>query len=235
MSPYTTVLIAAAMEEIGATIHRLQLNPADPYYVGTVNDQRIVAAVAGIGAGSACRLLEQLLAAYHPDHVVHLGFAGGLDSQLAPGDVLHIARVASASGGDIAVNSSHNGCTLLTLDRPVHGANEKAHWHKTCGAVAVDMESYPLALLAQQRGVRLTIVRAICDPADMHLPKRAADWVRADGTADVVAVVRYLLVHPWQLPTLLQLRRNARLAARTVAEHVEAMLRYNVDDGPWRL
>jgi hypothetical protein len=58
----------------------------------------------------------------------------------------------------------------------------------------------------------------VIDPVDRSLPPAALAGMRGDGSTDVLAVLRSLLARPGQLPALLEVARDARIAQRTLAE-----------------
>jgi hypothetical protein len=76
-------------------------------------------------------------------------------------------------------------------------------------AVAVDMESHTVALVAEQAGVDFLIIRAIADPVDRSIPGWLLGRISAHGTPNYGAILAGLAVHPWDLPALLRLKRDS--------------------------
>lgn len=91
------------------------------------------------------------------------------------------------------------------------------------GATAVDMESHAVAEAAAAAGRPFLVIRAIADTADDRMPSLAAKALRPDGSTDVSAVLRGLLVHPGDLPDLLRLATRTRRALRTLARTAPAL------------
>jgi nucleoside phosphorylase len=123
---------------------------------------------------------------------VSFGLAGALHDGLHVGDVLDATRVVD-SGGVTLWEGSPLGvagareATLLASDVLVHDATERRRLHESSGADAVDMESGVLAASGRLAGV----VRAISDvPASAV--EGVDDTVHADGTTNVVGLVRWV-------------------------------------------
>jgi hypothetical protein len=76
------------------------------------------------------------------------------------------------------------------------------------------MESHIAARIAAVHGVPFAACRVIVDPAERTLPPAALVGLRADGTADALAVLRSLLRQPRQMFALLRVVADMR-AART--------------------
>ena len=85
------------------------------------------------------------------------------------------------------------------------------------GAVAVDMESAAIAEVAASRGLPFVAVRAVLDPAARSLPQSAVGAVDSSGRLLVKDLVRALLRHPADLPGVLWLWSDLRLARGTLA------------------
>ena len=128
-----------------------------------------------------------------PDgRLVSFGLAGALHDGLHVGDVLDATRVVD-SGGVTLWEGSPLGvvgareATLLASDVLVHDATERRRLHASSGADAVDMESGVLAASGRLAGA----VRAIADvPASTV--EGVDDTVHADGTTNVVGLVRWV-------------------------------------------
>lgn len=146
--------------------------------------------------------------------ILSFGVAGGLAPHLKPGDCVVARKIIS----DDDHYSSHRGWTRALLDvveDAVHGdiagsdvavssASRKRSLHQETGAVAVDMESHVAARFAAEHQVPFAAFRVITDPSDRALPPAALVAMRAEGTINVPAVMRSLIRHPKQVPTLVR-------------------------------
>jgi adenosylhomocysteine nucleosidase len=182
----------------------------------------------GPGVSVICSQGAQLAAALESaiaggaSGIISFGVAGGLAPDLAAGDWVAatavrieqqffptdglwtrslVERLPGALQADI-----------LGMDFPVADPLEKQRLHAQTGAAAVDMESHIAARIAAARQVPFVACRAIIDPAAERLPPAALVGLRADGTADVLAVLRSVLEQPGQLPALVRTALDARIA-----------------------
>jgi adenosylhomocysteine nucleosidase len=106
--------------------------------------------------------------------------------------------------------------TLMGVDTVAATAAEKADLHRTTGALAVDMETHRAARVARRHGLPFAAARVICDAAHRTLPPAARVGMRADGGVDLPAVLRSLLLSPWQLPALIRIGVEAETAFRAL-------------------
>ena len=107
-----------------------------------------------------------------------------------------LAAAAAAKGIAVAVGG------LLGSDAVVATAAEKGALHRGTNALAVDMESARVAAAAARARLPFVILRAIADPAARDLPPAARLPLRADGRADLRAVMASVARQPGQIPAL---------------------------------
>lgn len=176
--------------------------------------RRATVIVTGIGADRAVERVERLLRDAPPSLLLHVGFAGGLDPALAAGDVLRIGRVVNEAGERVVLDPADGRAVLLTAGAVADSPARKAELFKRHLAAAVDMETFHVARLAQQAGVRMIALRAISDPAHTTLPAACIHWVTHAGDSRPAAAALYALTHPWAIPTLVEVARGIRLSCR---------------------
>jgi len=154
--------------------------------------------------------------------IISFGVAGGLAPGLAAGDWIVPAAVITGQRlfpTDRTWTRSLRGrlpqalqADILGTDNLVPDPERKQLLHAQTGAVAVDMESHIAATIAAVHQIPFAAARVIIDPADRPLPPAALVGLRSDGTADVVAVFRSVLEQPSQLPALVGIALDARIA-----------------------
>jgi adenosylhomocysteine nucleosidase len=155
--------------------------------------------------------------------MISFGVAGGLAPGLAAGDWIAAAAVITGQRRfptDQAWTRSLRDrlphavqADILGMDNPAADPERKQLLYARTGAVAVDMESHIAAAVAAAHQVPFAAFRVIIDPADKPLPPAALVGLRADGTADVPAVLRSLLQQPRQLPALVRTALDAWTAS----------------------
>jgi adenosylhomocysteine nucleosidase len=168
-----------------------------------------------IGGGTYAGALKaaEVLVELGVEALISFGVAGGLDPELRPGTLLAAA--------EIMVDGQVLRATLLPPNvRQVRmlGAKEVAAtvakkamlWSET-RASCVDLESGAVALVARRHRLPFGALRAICDPASRALPAAATDAL-VDGSIQLKRVMLSVLRQPGQIPALMQLARDARLA-----------------------
>ena len=170
--------------------------------------------------------------------LVSFGIAGGLDPTLAPGDLLLADGVLTPEGTVIPTHESwrtsfaatdvFNG-TIYGSDVAISRQEHKAQLFAEHGARAVDMESHGVARAAQDAGIPFLIVRAIADPADRTAPSAALAGLGADGEQRPFAVLGALLRNPAQLPALIRLAQDAKIALRRLGAVAPAVLEVDSD------
>ncbi len=219
-----TGIVVALPEEL-ATL------TADKVERGTVaflTDNTLLA-FAGAGPANA-RKAARLAVDRGAKRLVSWGCAAALSTELKPGDLviadtlltlnkppLHcnrnwtehthrlIADRAAVHRGSLASNSSIVG------DR-----RHKRTLYAQTSALAVDMESYEIAAIAESNGMPCLVLRTIADPADMTLPNAVEHALNAEGEIEFSKLIGYLLTHPLEIPGLIRLGIHFSAAKKTL-------------------
>lgn len=189
--------------------------------------------LAVIGGGNAAALEISLSRELQAGAcgVISFGVCGGLERGLAPGTCIvgrEVIGSASRWSTDAAWSDAIAACVpsalrgpIAAVDAPGMSAAEKARLHAAKNAIAVDTESHVAAKLALQHRLPFAVFRVIADPAERNLPRAAAIALHSDGHAagrvDVPAVLRSVLAAPAQIPSLIRLGLDTRVALRALA------------------
>jgi adenosylhomocysteine nucleosidase len=192
----------------------------------------VVAAATGDGPRRAARFAAALCARYRPSLLIGAGVAGGLTADLGVGDLVVAHRVLDEDGETPGPNGvlvvaaaakpgAHQG-TLLTLDRPLVSAAEKAQWAARVGPppAAVDMESAAWARAAAAHGVPFLIVRIVSDTAEEELPGYLSRCMDSEGGIRRSAVALAALLHPRSIPQLRRMRSTVVDCTSRLADFV---------------
>ncbi len=126
--------------------------------------------------------------------------------------------VASASG------LAWRGVESLTVSRPVATKKQKTaiHQRQSVSPVnvgTVNMEDYWVAEFAAQVEIPFLAVRAVIDTASQAIPSYAMGLQERRWNALASAATR-----PWQLPNLVSLASNLRVAQRSLRRFAVAFL-----------
>ena len=215
MTDGTTLLLAALRDEM------------KPVAASLRSLTNVITQVTGIGAQRMVAAATRLIEAHHPRRIVLIGFSGALLPELAAGQIIHASAVMNIAGQIVRLTEGEHDqrTTLLTIDHVVATVEEKSTLRQNHRAAAIDMESFALATLANERNIPLSILRAISDTADFALPAQIGEWVNEDGSPRVGAVMKALARRPSLLTTLLKLQSHTKTAARNLAAAVGDLLK----------
>ncbi|MBN9510823.1 MAG: hypothetical protein J0I21_17155 [Alphaproteobacteria bacterium] len=203
------------------------------FVTGLAAEARIAAplghARAGGGTGAGAEAVAEAIVREGVSALVSFGLCGGLDPALRPGAIVIAQRVLS-DGESFAADAGWSrmlGGTTATLlaaeSGVVTSAAAKAALFARTGAAAVDLESGAVARVAARHGLPFAVLRAVCDPAAMTLPRLALDALDADGRIHAGRVAWALLRAPGDLPRLAHLARAAVLARAALRARVAAI------------
>lgn len=206
---------------------RKYTTPRHTIIEGDCGGKLVALVVTGVG-GPAARLgAEILLAGHRPRWLISAGFAGALRPDLKRNDAVLVTSLTSDEAATPALDIDLSLPTtapdedhaqvqtgrLVTVRRIVRTAAEKAELHAQWRADLVDMESYPIAALCSERGVRFLGVRVISDEASTDLPPEILSILGPTGSFRFGAAVGAIWRRPSSLKELWSLREHAHQAA----------------------
>ncbi len=194
---------------------------------GLVREARVVAGlgVTAISGGGRSALLREKLEralAQGADGIISIGIAGGLAPSLKSGDCV-IASAIVTEGQHIPTDASWTARLsarlpaalvgpLTSSDGIIFGKMSKAALFHATGAYAVDMESHIAARLAGLHRIPFAALRTIADPAHRKLPPLVSRAITQDGTVNLSAVLKAILLDPRQIPALIRTARESNAA-----------------------
>jgi adenosylhomocysteine nucleosidase len=174
--------------------------------------------------------------------VYSFGVAGGLDPALRPGELLVSTGVAAqdaaaevpairgawmadrelltavqASALESALGKIREavflGSDFEARDNP-HASS--ATLREVSGAAIIDNESHIAAEFAHKHNLPFLAVRAVSDSVSRELPPAALIALKPDGSPNIPAVIKSLLLQPRQLPALVRTARDYSKALRNL-------------------
>ena len=219
-------MLAPMRPELKAVIRAGGLTPTqgDPVFShsGTAGTWSVRAGVIGMGPAMAREATERMLAREPFDHVMVVGIAGGLDPALPVGALIVPSRVQLHPDGPVhhtrplPSRAAEGG--LMTTDG-LFSDDEVWRPILEAGFGAVDMEAAGVAEVCERAGVDWSVYRGISDRPDEHIVDQAVFALsKPDGSADRVAVGKYLARDPRRAKALAHLNRCMEAAARVAAE-----------------
>jgi adenosylhomocysteine nucleosidase len=201
----------------------LKPSPGDAVFshTGIAGSWWVGSLVTGMGPALAREASRQALSAGSIDHVMVIGIAGGLDPALPVGTLMVPARVQLYPDGPVfeAHPLPHRQAAgaLVTTDGLF---DDDAVWGPLVerGFGAVDMEAAGVAEVCEAAGVDWSVYRGISDRPDEHIVDQAVfSLSKPDGSADPMAVAKYLARDPRRAKALAHLNRCMQEAATLAA------------------
>jgi adenosylhomocysteine nucleosidase len=198
-------------------------------YLGQAGETEVVVAQLGVGPASSRRITERALAAFSVDHVVVSGIAGGLHPQLTIGTVIVPESVLDVGSGRRYESAPMDGVErkglIATADHLIMDETHLAEL-EALGVVAMEMESAGVAAACEAAGVPWTTFRVISDrPDDGLTDDTIMSLLRPDGTPDVLAAIRLMVLHPSRIGGMARLARDSTKAASKAARAALGALR----------
>jgi adenosylhomocysteine nucleosidase len=177
----------------------------------------VVAVVTGMGPRLATEGASRLLDAVHVSRVVVVGITGAVDKGARIGSIVVPEVVVDGDTGAeyrpgplAGFPNKGRMRTSATLTNP-----EDLAARGEPAVDALDMETAAVAAVCDARGTPWAVVRAV---SDAGIDTDVAQLGREDGSADLVAGLRFLLRHPGRIPGLVRLGRDASRAAAAAAD-----------------
>jgi adenosylhomocysteine nucleosidase len=176
-----------------------------PVIEGEHGGKIVAVALSGPGRRAARTATELLISGHRPRLIIAAGFAGALDPALARNDLILPDEIIDREDFRLEVNKpqalsgamGHSGGRLLTVDKVVLLASQKAELRGAYQADLVDMETSAVAAICQERLVPFLAVRVISDDAGTDLPREVASVLAHGGSYRVGAALRAV----WQRPS----------------------------------
>jgi adenosylhomocysteine nucleosidase len=235
-------IVAALGMEVGFLVDQLSKvrkysGPRHTVIEGEVGGKLVALIVAGMGREAARLGANVLLDGHRPRWLLSAGFAGALDPELGRNAVVMPNEVIDLDGHHFAIDvsvpppgaASDRGPRiatgrLLTVDRIIPSAAEKAELRRRYAADLVDMETSAVAAVCSARGVRFLAIRVISDEAGIDLPAEIVTLMTHSGSYRVGAALRALWHRPSRIKDFWALHGHAQEAADHLARFTLAAL-----------
>jgi hypothetical protein len=209
------LLLVALDRELRSAARAFGASPRGNRAQGRLAGTDVIALAIGLGGGARRAVADE-----RPRLVVSCGFSGGLDGQLAPGDLVLATGVRDDTGDELAAPEAVRLLAARALSglrcfegelvctTSVAATEEEKRGLARPGALAVDMESYPAARAAVEKGVPWLGLRVIVDPLESSLPP----FTRGPHGRYVGPALKYALSGPRAVADLARLAVRARRA-----------------------
>ena len=195
---------------------------------GEIGHRRIEVLQTGVGEKVCRRRLGKFLPDQHFDYLISAGFAGALNDQLQPGDLLlakNFSTVRPQEKSSLSSLSMHIA-DLLTVPGLIHSREERNKLALTSGAAAVDMETEFIARACATQGIPLLSLRVISDtPRELFpAPANVLFDIERQQTR-MLKLATHLLAHPSSVPRLVKFARRIACARKILADALVKVVR----------
>ena len=188
---------------------------------GDIEGREIEVLHTGVGEKVCRERVAKFLHGQQFELLISSGFAGALDDQLEPGDVLIAENFSTfdackkhSSVSELRIRTGN----LLTVSALIHSSEERTKLAQISRAAAVDMETEFIARVCAEHGVPLLSLRIITDTPHHLFP--APPHILFDITKQrtaLVKVAKFFAIHPTRLRQLFQFARKVANARKVLA------------------
>ena len=207
---------------------------------GEYYSHEIIVVLTGIGIRNAENALKYVLEEHPPDVVISAGFGGALYNNACIGEVILASRVISVTDGQVNVLDLNNDRdmfkrlsgqlnlregSVVTIDAWRKKAEVREMVPEEFPFPVCDMETFPLAKLSLERGLRFFGFRSITDRGGEEIPPELLGVSDESGRYSLSLAVNLLLTNPRLIPGSIKLGINSYIAGRSLWKAVSAFIR----------
>ncbi len=217
------VIIAALEREVRPLVRgwRKHRFAAGDLALPAFSRDNVLLVCCGIGAEFARRAAVAVFSSGHPRVVVSAGLAGALDPSVQVGQVFRPEIVIDQSTG--ARFTTCGGTGVLVSVTSVLGRAAKQRLRGSYAAIAADMESAAVGLVAGQNGCPFVALKAISDPVDFSMPPLER-FIDHRGQISTVRLIAASVFQPWNWSALARLGVNSARASRELSKALEHLI-----------
>jgi adenosylhomocysteine nucleosidase len=195
---------------------------------GKIDDRAIEVLHTGVGENVCRERVGKFLHDQHFDYLISAGFAGALNDQLQPGDLLLAKNFSTVRpDGNFPLSSVpiHIG-DLLTVPALINSGEDRNKLALTSGAVAVDMETEFIARACAAHRIPVLSLRVISDtPKELFpAPMDVLFDIKRQQT-QMLKLATYFFAHPHRVPRLVQFTRRIARARTILADALADVVR----------
>ncbi len=199
---------------------------------GKIDDRDIEILHTGVGEKVCRQRVEKFLQDHQFDLLITTGFAGALNDELQPGDLLLAKNFSTIDLNERGLSCSSlpiHVADLLTVSALIDSSNERNKISRASNAAAVDMETEFIARACATHGIPLLSLRVITDTPTQPFPAPPSVLFDIQQQRTHIAVLtKFFLADPRRIPGLLQFARRISRARKTLANALVSIVRSQV-------
>ena len=196
---------------------------------GKIDDRDIEILHTGVGEKVCRQRVEKFLQDHQFDLLITTGFAGALNDELQPGDLLLAKNFSTIDLNERGLSCSSlpiHVADLLTVSALIDSSNERNKISRASNAAAVDMETEFIARACATHGIPLLSLRVITDTPTQPFPAPPSVLFDIQRQRTHIAVLtKFFLADPRRIPGLLQFARRISRARKTLSNALVRIVR----------
>jgi nucleoside phosphorylase len=196
---------------------------------GTIGASELEVTHTGVGEKVCRERVAKFLEDQQFELLISSGFAGALDDQLEPGDLLLAQNFSTLESGrkrscfsELRIRTGN----LLTVPVLIDSSEQRRKIARKSGAAAVDMETEFIARACAEHAIPLLSLRVITDTPQKLFP--APPNILFDierQRTNALKFATFFLAHPHRAPRLVQFARRIAYARKVLANALVKVVR----------
>ena len=183
---------------------------------------------SGIGGENAAKAASAAILHIKPDLIINSGFCGAVTSNLHVGDIVAADEIYSLNQGvpgqtithDKNLNNSvlagYATAEFITADT-IYSKSEILKSLPTAATAVVEMESYAVASICNERGIPFLAVRAVSDALDTDPSQLFRSIADQNFNIRLPAVMLAVVRRPSLVGQIFTLAKGAKIAGKSLA------------------
>lgn len=180
----------------------------------------------GVGPDQALKSWMQFLEIHSVGQVLHFGLSGALNKNLKVGDLLSPSQVVNEENFVVEIPSLKGVSSgrLVTVKAPLKNQNEKQDFATRFKADLVDMETFSLINLAQERRIIYQSLRGIFDELSDDIADLGEPY-SPEGDVQASKIALNLIKNPSLIFKLPPLQKRVSLIQKKMKPVIEAFIK----------
>jgi adenosylhomocysteine nucleosidase len=224
---------------------KVKTNPFN-IYLAAYSSCQIIFVLTGMGISNAEAAVKYIHTEYNPDFIISAGFGGAVYDGAKIGDLIWASsiqmvpdvskniwdsynndRIFKALGSRIGIRKG----AILTLNGWMKKKEIRQAISDELSLPVCDMETFPLAHIATQRGVPFHAIRSITDTAEQDISFNPYEVVNRSNNYRLSKVLCLIMRKPGLIPEMIRLCRNSKTASKKLSCAVTALIEILIKEG----
>ncbi len=228
------------------TVQKKYLHGAATFYECNFKNENIIIVRSGVGQSLANKAALDVIKMYPLRSIISIGFAGGVASELKTSDLILSNNVFYCDNEESLLRFNkvplskistiynygekiknilteneikYTFGNILSLNQVVGTVEFKEWLGMNYPVLGVEMETASIAKTAEQQKVPFISIRSISDDVS-HSIIQINKMTNKKGNINTLGIGYYLATHPSQIPSAIELKKNASKAAKALTSTI---------------